>query len=344
MRPVKSTASHPAAGAARPLLALAIVSLALIVATAASLLVGSNRIPPAEVWGALFADAISPEATVIRTQRLPRTILGLAVGLALGAAGALMQGHTRNPLAEPGLFGVNAGAAFGVVMLTFAFGVDSALATVLAALVGAFAATAIVVAIAWSGRARGTPVTLALTGAALGALLASATTAVVLLDKQTLDVLRHWAVGSLAGRPPEAMPFILALIAVGLVLAVSNGPGVTALGLGDDVARSLGNRVAGIRIVGVLGITVLAAAATAACGPIAFLGLVAPYAVRGATGPRYTWLIPLAALVGAVLLLLADVVGRVAVPSGELPVGFVLAVVGAPVLIAIVARPKLVRL
>ena len=323
-----------------PLAALGIIAVLLVVALVASILVGSNHIPADDVVAALLG-AQSPEATVIRTQRLPRTILGLAVGLALGAAGALMQGHTRNPLADPGLFGVNGGAALGVVVATFAFGLGGPLAIVLSALAGALAATAAVVVVSWSGRASATPVTLALTGAALGAVLASATTAVVLLDKQSLDVLRHWAVGSLAGRPTEAMGLLLGIIAVGLLLALVNGPGVTALGLGEDMARSLGSRVALVRLAGIAAITLLAAAATAACGPFGLLGLAAPWAVRPITGPRYTWLIPLAALVGAAVLLLSDVLGRLAGPNdAELPVGFVVAVIGAPVLIAVVSRKR----
>lgn len=326
------------------MLALSIALLLVLATTAASMLVGSNRMPPEQVFAALFLGERSPEATVLLTQRLPRTVLGLTVGLALGMAGALMQGHTRNPLAEPGLFGVNAGAAFGVVLLSFTFGVESRLAIIAAALAGALGATVLVITLAWSGRAKGTPVTLALTGSALGAILSAATTALVLLDKESLDVMRFWQVGSLAGRDTGTIPLLVALVAAGGILALLNGPGITALGLGDDMARSLGNRVALTRVVGIAAITLLAAAATAACGPIAFVGLVAPWAVRAIAGPRYTQLIPLAALAGAVLLLGSDIVGRIILPSGELPVGLVCAAIGAPVLIAVVARRRVAQL
>lgn len=279
------------------------------------------------------------------TQRLPRTVLGVAVGLALGAAGALMQGHTRNPLAEPGLFGVNAGAALGVVLMVYTLGISGPVPIVLAALIGAAAATLVVVAVAWSGGGRGTPMTLTVTGASLAAVLTALTTAMVLLDKQSLEVARHWAVGSLIGRATEVQPLVLTLIGVGLVLALVNAPGVTALGLGDDVARSLGNRVAAVRITGIAAITLLAAAATAACGPISFLGIAAPWTVRRFTGPRYGALVPLAAIVGAVVLLFGDIVGRLTAVHGELPAGLVVAVIGAPVLIAVVvARPRRGRL
>lgn len=306
----------------------------------ASLYLGSNPIAADVVTGALVGTDVSPEATVVLTQRLPRTLLALIVGLALGAAGALMQGHTRNPLAEPGLFGVNAGAAFGVVVAVFALDASGPLATVFAALAGALLSTTIVVAVAWGGRAQGTPMTLALTGATLGALLAAATSAIVLLDDQSLDVLRHWNVGSLQGRPTEATGILAALAIAGLALACANARGVTALGLGDDMARSLGNRVATTRIIGILSITLLTASATAAVGPVAFVGLVAPYMFRWATGPRYTWLIPLSALGGAILVLFADVAGRIISPAGELPVGFVVAFFGAPALIAVVSARK----
>lgn len=328
----------------RDAVAVAIAVIAVFAAFAVSLMVGSNAIAPGDVLAALFGGAATPEATVILTQRLPRTVLGLAVGLALGAAGALMQGHTRNPLAEPGLFGVNSGAALGVVVLTFAFDRSGPLEIVGAALVGAAAATIVVVSLAWGGgpggRTDASPLTLTVAGAALGAVLTALTTAVVLLDRQSLDVVRYWAVGSLSGRPTEAVPLVLALIAVGLVLALVNAPGVTALGLGDDVARSLGNIVAAVRIVGVVAITVLAAAATAVCGPIAFLGIAAPWAVRWVSGPRYGVLVPLAALAGGVILLLSDVLGRISTRDGELPVGLVVAIVAAPVMIAIVTRKK----
>lgn len=320
------------------------VLVALAAGVVLSLFVGSNHIPAAEVWAALSGRADSPEATVVLTQRLPRTVLAFAVGLGLGAAGALMQGHTRNPLAEPGLFGVNAGAAFGVAVLAFGLHVASPTGIVVAALLGAFAATLLIVAIAWSSRARGTVVTLALTGASLGAVLTAATTAIVVLDKQSLDVLRHWQVGSLSARPPEALPLILTLLAVGLALAVANGPGLTTLGLGDDVSRSLGTRVGRVRVLGIAAITLLAGAATAACGPIAFLGLVAPWAMRPFTGPHYSRLIPLAAMCGAAVLLIGDVIGRVVVSGTELPVGIIGAVIGAPVLLAIVSRRKVPEL
>ena len=316
----------------------------LILMSAASMLVGSNRIPAAEVFAALFGGSKSPESTVILTQRLPRTILGFAAGMALGVAGALMQGHTRNPLAEPGLFGVNAGAAFGVVILSFALHIHDPFSIVSAALIGSLAATVLVIAISWSGRGRGTPVTMALTGTALGAILAAATTALVLSDRQTLDVMRYWQVGSLSGRDSSTLPLLLSLIGIGLALALMNGPSVTALGLGDDVARGLGNHVALSRVVGITSITLLTAAATAACGPIAFIGLVAPWAVRAITGPRYTRLIPLSALAGAIILLSSDVAGRVVLESGELPVGLISAVIGAPVLVAVVARKRVTQL
>lgn len=310
-------------------------------ALVASLLIGSNPLPVDTVIGALLHSRVGPEETVVLTQRLPRTILALAVGLALGAAGALMQGHTRNPLAEPGLFGVNAGAAFGVVVATFAFGVSNMIAVIVAAIIGAFVATAIVVAVSWSGRANGTPMTLALTGAVIGALLSSATSAIVLTDKASLDTLRQWNVGSLQGTANSALGVLLVLTAIGLALAFYNGRGVTALGLGDDVARSLGNRVGSVRIVGIIAITILAATATAATGPIAFVGLVAPYMFRWLTGPRYTWLIPLSALGGAILTLVADIIGRVAISQSELPVGLIVAFVGAPVLILIASRARM---
>lgn len=326
-------------------LLLVVACWALVALAAfASLAVGTRTIALADVLGALFDGLENDDAVVVTSQRLPRTLVGLAAGLALGAAGALMQGHTRNALADPGLFGVTAGASFGVVLVVYVFGVSGQVALLAAALGGALLATAAVFGMsALLGRG-GTPITVALTGTAVSAILFSLMTVLILLDRQSLNVWRFWSVGSLAGRELSTAVWITPLIVLGLVLALANAPAVDLLALGDDVARTLGQRVGLARAVGVAAITLLTAAATAACGPIGFVGLVVPHAARALVGPAHRWLVPLSALLGAALLLTADVIGRVAVPDRELQVGIILAVVGAPVIVALVRRRRLVSL
>ena len=315
------------------------------VACLASIAIGTRSIGLGEVWRALFDSGLSSEeAVIVRRLRVPRTVLGLMVGMALGVAGALMQGHTRNPLGDPGLLGVTAGASLAVVLSIAWLGISTPSGYVWFAFLGALAGTVAVYLIGSAGRGGATPVTLALAGAALSALLYGLVRAVLVTDQQTLDSFRFWVVGSLAGRDADVAEQVAPFIALGLLLAVANGPALDLLGLGEDVARGLGQRIWLARAVGLAAITLLAGAATAACGPIAFVGLVVPHAVRAVTGPDHRWLIPCSALAGAVLLLTADVVGRVVVRPGELQVGIVLALIGAPFFIALVRRRKTVGL
>ncbi|WP_245161078.1 iron ABC transporter permease [Blastococcus sp. CT_GayMR16] len=318
------------------------VLLALVLAAAlASIAVGTRSIGLGEVWRALLdGDLGTEEAVIVRQLRVPRTALGLLVGLALGVAGALMQGHTRNPLGDPGLLGVTAGASLAVVLAIAWFGIGTPSGYVWFAFAGALAGTVLVYAISSAGRGGATPVTLALAGAALSALLYALVRAVLVSDQQTLDSFRFWVVGALAGRGAEVSWQVGPFIAVGLVLAVANAPALNLLGLGEDVARGLGQRIWPARVVGLGAITLLCGAATAAAGPIAFVGLVVPHAVRAITGPDHRWLIPCSGLLGAALLLLADVLGRIVARPGELQVGIVLALVGAPFFIVLVRRRR----
>ncbi|GAA2597671.1 iron chelate uptake ABC transporter family permease subunit [Dactylosporangium fulvum] len=324
--------------------AIAALIAAVAGAVVLSLAVGAQTLSPAEVWHAVVAPEPGAQATaIVRDLRLPRTILGLLVGLALGAAGALMQGHTRNPLADPGLLGISAGASFAVV-IGIQLGVDTLTGYVWFAFAGALLASLLVFGIA-SGRQGGpTPVALALAGMAISALLASFTQSMLLADKASLNVFRFWVVGSLSGRDAGVAVQVTPFLAVGLLLALANAPALNALGLGEDVARALGQRVFAARAVGVAAVVLLTGAATAACGPIGFLGLVVPHAARALTGPDHRWLIPCSALAGAAVLLCADVLGRVVVRPAELQTGIVLAAVGAPFFIALVRRRGVVRL
>ncbi|MGQ0718117.1 MAG: FecCD family ABC transporter permease [Pseudonocardiales bacterium] len=328
----------------RRLLVVAGLVVLLALVALASLAVGAKPIPIDQLWDAIWSPTGTENDIVVRSLRAPRTVLGIGVGIALGIAGALMQGHTRNPLADPGLLGVLAGASFFVVLGIYVLGVTSLFGYVWFAFAGAFAASVLVFVLGSLGRGGPTPVTLALAGVAVSALLGALTSALLLADLATLDAYRFWAVGSLAGRDAgiaaQVAPFLLA----GLLLAVLNAPGLNLLALGEDVARALGQRVAVTRWTGLVAITLLSGAAVAACGPIVFVGLVVPHVARALTGPDHRWLLPAAGLAGAVLLLAADVIGRVVVRPGELQVGIVLALVGAPFFVALVRRRRLVKL
>lgn len=326
-----------------PVLLAALLALVLA-ATCLSLVVGARAIPPGQVVAALTGAAQGADATVITSQRLPRTLLAIAVGLALGAAGAVMQGHTRNPLADPGLFGIEAGAALGVALVTFTFDLQAPAALVGAALAGAALASAVLFVVGLRSLRGGAVVMLAVLGTTLAALLSALVSALVLLDRQTLDELRFWQVGSLALRDLSLAWLVGPLLGVGLVLALANGNALRSLGLGDDVAHSLGTGVLRARTAGIAAVALLTGGATALCGPIGFVGLVAPHAVRLVVRHDYRVLVPAAGLAGAAVLLTADTIGRVAAPPGELQAGIVMAVIGAPVLLAVARRRRVVAL
>ena len=323
--------------------ALGLVALLVLVvaACAASIAVGTRPLGLGTVWTVLGDRSLrTEEAVIVWDLRVPRTALGLMVGAALGVAGALMQGHTRNPLGDPGLLGVTAGASFAVVLAIALLGVTTPSGYVWFAFAGALAGTVAVYLLGAAGRGGGSPVTLALAGSTLSALLYALVRAVLVSDSNSLDAFRFWVVGALAGRGADIAWQVLPFVVAGLVLALLNAPALDLLGMGEDVARGLGQRVWLARTTGLVAITLLAGAATAACGPIAFVGLVVPHAVRAFTGPAHRWLVPCSALAGAVLLLTADVVGRVIARPGEVQVGIVLALLGGPFFVALVRRRK----
>lgn len=341
---VPAGAARPSRHRARLTGGLLVLLGVLAVAMVASVAVGARSIAPGEVWSALVAPTGSGDDVVVRALRLPRTVLGVVVGFALGVAGALIQGHTRNPLADPGLLGVSAGAAFAVCLAVYAFGITSVTGSVWFGLAGALVAAVVVFVLGTIGDRGGTPVTLALAGAAVTAFLAALTSALVLVDATTLDAYRFWVVGSLVGRGEGVLGQVLPFLAAGLLLAAVNAPALNTLQMGEDVARGLGQRIGLGRACGVAAVTLLTGAAVAVTGPIAFVGLVVPHLARVLTGPDHRWLLPYSGLLGAVLLVAADVAGRVLVRPAELPVGLVLAFVGAPFFIALVRRRRLAGL
>jgi iron complex transport system permease protein len=338
-------APRAAVHAARRSAVIAGLGAALGFVVLASLAVGAKSIPLGVVVQAFTAfDATATDHLVVRELRLPRTIVGLLVGAALGLGGAVMQAVTRNPLADPGILGVNAGAAFAVVLAIWGFGVGTTLGLVWFAMAGAAGASIIVYLLGSVGRGAATPVRLALSGAALSSLLFAFTRAVTLLDEATLDQFRFWAVGSLAGRDLEVVGSIVWFIVVGAVLAIGLARPLNAIGLGDDAAAALGVHVGRTRAVAGVAIVLLCGTAVAAIGPIAFVGLVVPHAVRAIVGPDQRWLMIGCALAGPVLLIGCDTVGRIIARPGEVQVGIMTAAIGGPAFVFLVRRARMVQL
>lgn len=322
---------------------VALLLVALVVAGLLSLALGSRAIPVGTVVDVLFQDDGSEAATIVHALRLPRTVLAIAVGIALGVAGALMQGHTRNPLADPGLLGVEAGAACAVVLAIFSLGIDDLTGYAWFAMAGAGLAATAVFAIG-STRRGPDPVSLVLAGAAVSALLLAITQAVVVRDAATLDAYRFWVVGSASGRSLSVFWQVLPFLLVGLVLAAMSTPGLNLLQLGDDLAASLGLSPWRQKVIGVAAVMLLAGAATAACGPIGFVGLVVPHLARRLGGVDYRWLVPYSGLLGGLLVLTADIIGRLVVRPAELQVGIVMALIGGPAFVLLVRRTRMVRI
>ncbi|MEV7870798.1 iron chelate uptake ABC transporter family permease subunit [Streptomyces sp. NPDC088124] len=323
--------------------ALWLLALALLLVCAASIMLGTKPIAPGTVWQALTDPAPVEDHIIVRSLRLPRTLLGLCVGLALGVAGSLIQAHTRNPLADPGLLGVNQGAAFAVVAAVVVLDVQSLYGYIWFGFAGALLASCVVFALGSIGGSGSTPITLTLAGAAVSALLNGLIAAIVLGNRQGMETYRFWHVGSIASRDYAVLGQVLPFIVVGLVLALASTSGMNALALGTDVAKALGQNVRRTRVVGILAITLLTGAAVGACGPIAFLGLLAPHLARMVTGPDYRWLVPCAALTGAVLIITADVLSRV-ISGDTFEVGIMIAIIGAPVFVFMVHRKGVVRI
>ncbi|WP_206795991.1 iron ABC transporter permease [Amycolatopsis sp. MtRt-6] len=322
---------------------LAALVAALALVCVASVAIGAHAIPLGVVWDALTRPTGAPDHLIVRSLRIPRTLLGVLIGLALGAAGALMQGHTRNPLADPGLLGVTQGAAFAVVFAVVVLGVHGLPAFIWFGFAGALLASVVVFLLGAVGGRGATPVTLALAGAAVSALLNGVISAIVLGDERGMETYRFWRVGSIAGRDYAVAGQITPFLVAGLLLAALNTPGLNTLSLGEDVAVTLGQNVRRTRILGIVAITVLTGSAVAACGPIAFLGLIVPHLARALSGPDYRWLVPFSALLGALLLLAADLLGRV-LASDSFEVGIMLALLGAPTFIQLVRRKGLARI
>ncbi|MEU6463078.1 iron chelate uptake ABC transporter family permease subunit [Streptomyces sp. NPDC046976] len=326
------------------LLGLLLACALLVLVTVVSVAVGAKAIPPGDVLRALFHGPASVDGAVVLDLRLPRTLLGITVGAALGLAGVLMQALTRNPLADPGILGVNMGASAAVVVAIALWRTTDPSFRIWFAFAGAGLAAALVQLLGSRGRTGPAPVRLALAGTAVSAVLSALISVVTLLRPDVFDQFRFWGVGSLAGQPMSVLTGILPFLGAGALLALGLSGSLNALALGDDTARALGTAVLRTRVLGMLAVTLLCGAATAAVGPIAFVGLAVPHLARAFTGPDHRWLMPYSMALGASLLLGSDILGRVVARPGEIQAGIVTAFAGAPVFIALVRRRRIAEL
>ncbi|WP_199565569.1 FecCD family ABC transporter permease [Spongiactinospora rosea] len=323
----------------------ALVAAGLLVAAAvASLAIGSKAIPPGDVLRLLLHPDGTDAAFVVHDMRVPRTLLGIGVGAALALAGALMQALTRNPLADPGILGVEAGAVIAIAVAVGPFGLHHLPGFIWFSFAGSAAAATVVYLIGSAGRGGVTPVRLALAGMAVSAALASSTQALVLLDPAAFERFRHWGTGALSGHDLSVAVQVAPFMAVGTALALSLGRPLNLLALGDDAGRALGARPGRTRLLGAVAVTLLCGAATAAAGPIGFVGLVVAHAARLLVGPDNRWSLLYAALLGPVLVLISDITGRLVLWPAELEAGVVTALIGMPVFIALARKRRLARL
>lgn len=338
--PVQAAAPARPARLGRTAAGTLVLAAVLAVAVALSLTMGANPLPLSAVWASLTGAGTPDTDFVVQGLRVPRTIAGVVAGAALGVAGALMQSFSRNPLADPGILGVNAGAAFAVALTVAVFGIQNSLLLVWPAFLGALVVTVAVALVGSAGRGRADPIRLVLAGVAVGAVLSGITSGLMLSDPDAFDTMRGWNAGSLLGRGLEVILPVAPFVALGLLVAFGLGRGLNAIALGDDLAQAQGVRVGRVRVASVAAVTVLAGAATALVGPLSFVGLMVPHVARWIAGPDQRLILPLSALAAPIVVLLADVLGRVIIAPAEVPAGIVTAFVGAPVLIALARRRK----
>lgn len=315
------------------------VLLLLFCACIVSVSVGTRDVGWSDILAGVRGTTDTMAQAVVAV-RVPRTVLAILAGAALGLAGAVMQGVTRNPLADPGILGVNAGAAMAVVIGIAWFGMETLNAFLWTAILGAGVAACFVYAIGSLGRGGATPLKLALAGAATSIASASFTMAIILPRNDIAGGVRSWQIGGIGGASFDAILPCLPFLAVGMALCLFSARSLNLLALGDDAAAGLGAQVAWARAAAALGAVLLCGATTAICGPIGFVGLVVPHLCRLLVGVDHRWLLPFSALTGGILLIVADVLGRIVARPSEMDVGIVTAFVGAPVFIWIVRQRR----
>lgn len=347
-RPVRERSRTRGSGSAparRALLLLVGAAVFTVVAAVAGIGLGSHPVSPATILRALVDyDPAQDDHLIVMESRLPRIVLGVVVGAALGAAGTLMQSLTRNPLADPGILGVNAGAALSVTIGIGYFGITSVSGYIWLSFVGAGAAAVLVYALGAAHRSAATPVRIALAGTAVSIAITAVTQMVLLSDETAFQYFRFWSVGSLQGRGFGVIAAVLPFVLVGLAAAIILSGPLDAVALGDAAARSLGTRVGSTRASAAAAVVLLAGAATAAAGPIGFIGLAGAHISRRVTGDSHRWLIPCSAVVGAGLLVGADALGRALVAPADLQSGIAAALIGSPLFVLLVRSRRVASL
>ncbi|MBD2342461.1 iron ABC transporter permease [Calothrix sp. FACHB-156] len=313
-----------------PLVGLILGILILLTCLVYSVTLGAAEIPIKKILESFIIFDGSYEHLVIQTVRLPRSLIALLVGSALAVSGALMQGLTRNPLADPGILGIESGAALAVVTTIFVFGSPSLSVLTIVAFLGAGVTAMLVYILGSLGKGGATPLNLTVAGAALTALISSVMTGILIVSQRTLEEIRFWLAGSLAGRDINILLSALPFVVIGLVVAFALGRQITTMSLGEDIAKGLGQQTGWVKIATAIAVVLLAGSSVSLAGPIGFIGLVVPHIVRFFIKADYRWILPYSAIVGASLLLVADVAARVLLKPQELPVGVMTALIGAP--------------
>ena len=316
------------------------VCLLIVLLVVVSLVVGANMVTLPVLFDTLAGRGTEESRFILLDQRVPRTVAALVVGAGLGGAGALIQAVTRNPLADPGILGVNAGAAAAVAAAIVFLGVTSPSQYVWFAYAGAFVLTVAVFLLGSAGPRRTDPLTLTFAGLAVGAVFSGLTTGLTLTNPAAFERMLGWSAGSLLGRGFDVTTPVLLPLVAGVALAVAIGPALNALALGDDVATGHGVSVQHTRLLAVIAVTLLAGTATAVAGPISFVGLMMPHVVRWMVGVDHRRIIAGSIVAAPALVLLSDIVGRLVALPAEMPVGIVTAFVGAPVLVVLVRRNR----
>jgi iron complex transport system permease protein len=306
--------------------------------TVASLAIGTETVGPSTVWQALIDYRDIGDQWIVHDLRIPRTVLALVAGLALGVSGALIQAVAHNPLADSQILGINSGASLFVVAAIALLGLNSIWTYIWFSFAGALAAMLLVYAVGWAGRATPTPVRVLLAGVAIGAVMDGISFTLRLRHPRAFDNMRFWDTGALDGRPLAVAAAITPFIIAGVLICAWVSRSLNANALGDDLAKAVGSNTSRTQGLSMVAVVLLAGAATAGTGPIGFIGLLVPHTVRPFTGPDWRWILAYSAVAGPTLLMAADVVGRIVVKPAELPAGIVTAFVGAPVLIWLIRR------
>ncbi|MCG7409449.1 iron ABC transporter permease [Paenibacillus sp. ACRRX] len=324
----------------RKLAGLAVSAILLLISMLCSVLYGLHYFGLKDLWQAYSHFDGSNEHLILTTARVPRTLVAALVGASLAVAGAIMQVLTRNPLASPSVLGVNAGAVLFIVIGLLAFGSSLTMSgMVWLAFAGAVATSAAVYTLGLQGGGF-EPVKLTLAGACMAAFTSSITSGIILIDKQSLESALFWMIGSVEGRDLEHLLMVLPYMVIGLAISLLLASSLNIMALGDDSARNLGQRLTLVRVLSAAAIVLLAGSSVAAAGPIAFVGLIVPHLCRYMIGHDFKWLLPYTAIVGAILLVTADLASRFILETKEVPVGVATAIIGVPFLIHVARRKQ----